>query len=260
MKFLHIALLFAGFVHTSEVSAADDRYALLGKVLTPLFGVFAGDAESGDRALKLTVRIEQMTDLPAELAGTRAEIAVQAPDKLRLHGPLLGEDLTIVRHEQRIWVSPGAKAKALLDSARLPKADKKFKLGEFKLPIPKNQLVFLPMLFSIKDLGSEQFGGDLCRVLDVQLMAEIARSLEVEGWVARVWIRPDATPARLTLARKGWNVVLRFERVEFAATLPASTWQPTSDEAADLFELTPKDYDRLLRALTGGREKLKKRE
>jgi len=260
MKFLPAALLVAEFVLAFEVSAADDRYALFGKVLTPLFGVFAADAESGDRGLKLTVRIEQMTDLPAELAGARAEIAVQAPDKLRLHGPLLGENLTIVRDRQRIWVSPGAKAKALLDSARLPKADKKFQLGDFKLPIPENQLVFLPVLFSIKDLGSEPFGGDVCRVLDLQLMAEIARSLEVEGWVARIWIRPDATPARLTLARKGWNVVLRFEQVDFAATLPQSTWQPTSDEAADLFELPPKDYDRLLRAIVGMREKPKKRE
>jgi hypothetical protein len=70
-----------------------------------------------------------------------------------------------------------------------------------------------------------------------------------------MWIRPDATPARLTLARKGWNVVLRFERVEFAAKLPASTWQPTSEEAADAFELKPTDYDRLLRAVTGARKK-----
>lgn len=237
--------------------AADDRYDLLGKVLMPFVGIFARDPASGHRAIRLVLTIEQMTGLPAELAGTQAEIAIQAPDKLRLHGPILGETITLVRNGNQLWVHPAAKARALLDrptdGGELPPPEKKFQLTDFKLPIPEKQLVFLPVLFAIKEVGREVLGGVECQVLDVQLMPELARSLEVQGWVARVWIKPDATPARLTLARKGWNVVVRFDQVAFSESLPATTWRPSEQESADYLELRPKDYSRFLGAITGAR-------
>src|SRR6185369_14971885 len=91
-------------------SAEEDRYDVLGKVLTPFVSLLAPDA-TANHALALSVRIEQMTDLPAELAGARAEISIEAPNKLRLHGPVLGESLTIVRNCDKIRVHPGAIAK-----------------------------------------------------------------------------------------------------------------------------------------------------
>jgi hypothetical protein len=237
------------------VRAEENRYDAFSKTILPFLSVFAKDRKSEDRAFTLKVRIEQASDLPAELAGASAEIAVQVPDKVRLHGPLLGETFTLVRDGEKIWIAPGAKARTLLDAAvagkELPPPEKKTKLGDFKLPFPERQLIFLAALFTLKDLGTETLDGVECRAMDVALMPELASSLKTEGWASRLWIRPDHTPARLTLARKGWHIVLRFDDVQFAKELPEKTWKPASGE--DVLELNPKEYSRFLRAIGGGK-------
>lgn len=262
MPLLLRAALLVVLLPPPGMRAAEDRYELLGKVLMPFVSIFARDTASAHRALRLAVSIEQMTGLPAELVAAHAEIAIESPDKLRLHGPILGETVTLMRNGDELWVHPATTARALLEGAgaghELPPAEKKFQLGEFKLPIPEKQLVFLPILFAVNDVGREVFAGQECRVLDVRLMPELARSLEVQGWVARVWVKPDATPARLTLARKGWNVVLRFDQVAFSKSLPPGTWRPSEDEAADWLELRPRDYRRFLRAIAGAQKAKKK--
>jgi hypothetical protein len=242
-------------IFLSSARAEESRYEVLSKTLTPFLAVFTKDRKSGDRAFQLKIRLEQATNLPEELRGVSAEIALEAPDKLRLHGPLLGETFTIVRDDEKVWIAPGAKARALLDAAvagrELPKADKKFKLGEFKLPFPERHLKLLTALFSVKDLGIDTIDGIDCRALDVTLLPELASSMEAEGWVARIWVRPDYTPMRLTLARKGWNIVMRFDEVKFAKELPESTWKPSPEEEGDVLELEPKEYSRFLRAIGG---------
>ena len=263
MTLIHSTILAALLAASPATFAAEDRYDVLGKVLTPFLLLFAQDAKA-NRALAMSVRIEQMTDLPAALAGAHADIAIEYPNKLRLHGPVLGETLTIARRGEKIWVHPGAVAKALLDAAddgkQLPPADKKYKLGDFSLPIPVKELNLLPILFVVKDMGSEALDGEECRVLDLSLMPEIAKGAGFAGWVGRVWVRANSTPARFTIAQPGWNIVLRFDRVDFSEKLPASTWEPSSEEAGDVLELEPKDYSRFLRAISGFKKKAKKPE
>src|SRR5687767_9017547 len=132
------AALVIIFFAAPEIRAAEDRYDLLGKVLGPFVRVFAGESAGDSRALQLVVSIEQMTGLPPELVGTRAEVAIEPPDKLRLRGPILGGTFTLVRNGNLLWVQPAAKARALLDPGSAPgltAADKKFQLRAFKLPI-----------------------------------------------------------------------------------------------------------------------------
>ena len=156
MKILHPVLLLA-LVLTSA-RAEENRYDLLGRTLMPFLNVFAKSTTNPNRAMSFTLKLEQMTDLPPELAGSRVEVAVEYPDKLRLHGPVLGEDVTICRKGQELWAFPGSKVEALLSAAaaakKLPKADPKFQLQPFALPIPEKELVFLPALFQVKDVGA----------------------------------------------------------------------------------------------------------
>ena len=160
-----VRLSFCFFVFICFAARAqENRYDAFSKTIMPFLGVIAKDSKTGNRAFTLKVRIEQSSDLPAELNGASAEIAVQMPDKLRLHGPLLGETFTLVREDEKIWIAPGAKARALLDAAvvagvsdpgrsALPPAEKKYKLGEFELPFPEKQLVFLAASSSARRLG-----------------------------------------------------------------------------------------------------------
>ena len=250
-----VLLLVAG---TGALRAAvEHRHDAFAKTVQPFLNIFAKERKSEDRAFTLKFRIEKSTDLPAEMLGQQAEMAVQVPDKLRLRGPLFGEIFTLVRDGEKIWISPGSKARALLNAAttgkELPPPDKKAKLTEFELPFSEKNLVFLPALFAVKDLGFEPLDGVECRVEDITLMPELADQVKTDGWIARLWITPDHKPARVTVARKGWNIVARIDAVQFAKQLPADTWKPAPEEQADLLELNPQEYDRFLSALAGTR-------
>lgn len=252
MQLLRLVLLSI-LLANAPARSAENKYDVLAKALTPFVNVFAKQTKNPNRALRMTMRLESMTDMPEALAGARAELALEYPDKVRLRGPVLGEDLTIVRRGQALWVAPGAAADAALKAAvstkKLPPEDHTFRLEPFTLPVPEKQLVFLPTLFRVQDAGTEALDGELCRVLDLQLVPEAARSLKEPGWSARLWVRSDGKPARLTVQRPAWHVAVRFERVEFSRTLPEATWEPNSEEAGDVMKVSPARYQQLLKAL-----------
>jgi len=101
----------------------------------------------------------------------------------------------------------------------------------------------------VKDVGSEPLDGETGRVIDLFLMPELARSLKAQGWAARAWVNGDAKPVRISVAKPGWMIVVRFEHLEFAPKLPESTWEPTSDQAGDVLKLDPARYQQLLGTL-----------
>ena len=230
--------------------AAENKYDVLGKTLVPFINVLAEKTKNPNRALSLAARIERLTGLPPELVGARAELDLQYPDRLRLRAPILGEPVTAVRKGQQLWATPGARLQAALDLAiaekRVPKLDPKDRLEPFRLPLPQKQLVFLPALFEIGDAGFESLDGAECRVLHLALMPELDRQLEQRGWRARLWVRSDAKPARLVLTRPGWELAVRFERVEFAPRLPEATWEPPAD---DVLQLDAPRFQQLLRSI-----------
>jgi hypothetical protein len=243
-------LLAAALLATAPARAEEHRYDVVSKLLAPFIGVLASDSKSPERALTLTAHLERLTGAPPELAGTVAELALQYPDRVRVHGPILGEDLTVGRSGQRVWAAPGAKVQALLDLAiaqkKLPKADPAAQLGPLQLPLPAKQLVFLPALLVVKDAGVESVDGESCRVLDLALMPELEKSLRDKGWAARVWVRADYRPARLVLTRPGWELAVKFDRVEFAPRLPEATWTPPAD---DVLTLDAPRFRQLLQAI-----------
>lgn len=247
--------LVATFLFSPMQSRAEEanRYDIVSKMLMPFLNVIAKDTTNPNRAVLLVASLEQMTGVPPELIGSKAELALEYPDKLRLRGPVLGEDITVCRRGDELWAYPASKIQPLLEAAaakkKLPKLDKKFRLEPFALPIPEKQLVFLPALLQVKEIGTEPLGGEPCRVLDLFVMPELAKSLKAKDWAARVWARPDARPARLSLAKKEWNIVVRFQQVEFSPSLPPETWQPTPDQAADVLTLDPARYQQLLGTL-----------
>lgn len=233
--------------------AEENRYDLLSRMLLPFLNIAVKTTSNPNRALQLTASLEQLTNVPPALIGSKAELALEYPDKVRLRGPILGEDITICRHGQDVWAYPASKLQPLLEAAakakKLPKLDPKARFEPFALPIPEKQLVLLPALFQVTDVGTEPLGGEPCRVLDLFLTPELVKSLKSSRWAARVWARSDGRPARLSVAKPGWNLVVRFQQVEFSPALPENTWQPTPEQAADLLTLDAPHYQQLLEAL-----------
>lgn len=233
MKFLHL-LLTAALLIPASIRAAENRYDITAKLLAPFINVLAKNTRNPNRAMSLSARLERLTGMPPELAGSRAELFVEYPDRLFLHAPIFGEELTVCRDRQQVWLTPGAKVQALLNLAtaekKLPKLDPVARLEPFSLPVPEKQLVFLPALLVVKDAGTETVDGEECRVLDLALMPELEKSLKQPGWKARVWVRTNYRPARLVLTRPEWELAVKFDKVTFSPKLPDATWQmPVED-------------------------------
>jgi hypothetical protein len=247
--------LLAALAGTPGLRAAENKYDLLGKTLLPFVQLVATTSSTGNRALTLTLRLESMTDLPEQWNGAHAEIALQYPDKLRLHGPVFGEDLTVCRNGERVWVFPRERAEALFKAAaaqkKLPAPKKKVRLEPFRLPVPEKQLVFLPVLFQVDDVGAEAVDHEACRVLDLRLMPELAKSLDATDWTARVWVRADYRPAKMRIAQHEWSAVVHFDDLHFAKTLPPETWEPSAEQADQVWNLSALQYQQLLKLIGG---------
>ena len=224
----------------SATDGKSNPYDLLGRTLQPIAAIFcpapapAQGQVQAPRALTATLALQEMTDLPPALVGSRVELALQPPDHALIRGPYAGQTVTICRAGQDVWVSPASimteLSKAIAHAPESPEPKKKKKkdgiLAPMALPFPAQQLAFLPILFTVTDGGAN---GD-ARVLNVQLMPELARRLGVEEWTARLTVCQNGqSPTLLTgidLRRPGWHLLARVERLEFSAELPATTWVP----------------------------------
>jgi outer membrane lipoprotein-sorting protein len=235
--------------------ARENPYDVVGKVLAPYTQVIAGSTKTKNRAITMQLRLEQASGGDPKLAGTRVDFAVQMPDRLRVTAPLGGERITVCRDGQKIWAFPGSRLQALLaDPAvakTLPEPDRKFKLAPFELPIPEKQLAFLPVLFKVTEAPDEVLGDVTCRVLDLQLMKGLDKSLGFKNAGTRIWVSPDYNLLRIAVHSEEGDATVRIEQARFAVSLPAATWQPTAEESADVLNLTPALYDQLVRALIG---------
>ncbi len=235
--------------------AADQKYDVLARMLTPFGQLFNQKSKNPQRALVVQGRVEKMPGLPPGLVGTRAVLELEMPDKLRLRVPLFGEEFTICRVGQEIWVAPGSKLAGLLETARnagrLPAPDPKYRLKPFHLLIPEKQIPMLPLLFRVGDVGEQEVDGALCRVLDLQFQPELAKPLGLSPWTARVWVRPDSRPARLALSQPGSEFVVRVDELKCMASLPAETWDPAAAGLTDVLKIEPAAYRQLLGLLRG---------
>ena len=241
------ALLLCNFAS----QAAENPYDVLGKMLAPFVNLLAKDG--ANHAMSAELSIVEMTGLPPEFASAKASLQIETPDKIRVNSPVLGEPAAVCRNGDEIWVSPGAQIEALIKSrGELPKPDKGFKFGRIALPIPAQQLVLLPALLQVRDVGDAAVNGVNCRVLDLSLMPELAKSLKVEQWVARAWVRPDYALARLTLAKPQWHIAVDFGKLDYTPAMPAATWQPTAEEADDVLRLDATRFKQLLDAAAHG--------
>jgi hypothetical protein len=255
-----MALLWMGA--TGRAGAQENAYDVLGKALMPIANVFAVSetdmtsgtggmgGESTGHALVLDAHLVAASKLPPELQGQAAHVAVQAPDKLLVQAPIAGQMLTVCRDGGALWVTPGSQVQAYLDQAAAAAQGKKKKnqkiakvLGPLMLPVPQRELVFLPILFDVADGGSETVAGKECRVLDVELMPQLAKALHAKGWSGKMWVGADYGIVQVALTGPDWSGTVAVDKLEFPATLPDSAFEP---QGTDVLWLTPQQFLELM--------------
>ena len=232
----------------------ENPYDTLGKALLPIANVFT--TTGPNHALILDAHLLEASKLPPELQGQSVHLAVMSPDALLIQAPMAGENMAVCRDGDALWATPGSKIQYLLQQAAPAASDtpggkkKKHKglaadavLAPLVLPVPQKDLIFLPILFQVADAGSESLAGAPCRVLDVQLMPQIAHSLHAEDWTARLWIAADDTIAQLKLTGPDWTGTVAIDKLALSPDLPEATFQPQS---TDVLRLTPAQFKDLL--------------
>jgi hypothetical protein len=249
MRGLAVALLLALAAGSVRAEVDSNAYQALSDTLQPFLNLFVSRPSAPERAMRCKIRLLSMTDLPEEYKGARIEAAVQYPDKWILRGDLFGEPVAFCRSGQKVWVSPGKKIEFMISQiADLPAPDPTFRMTPFESPIPEKQLVWFPVLFGVTGDEMGKLGETPCRAIEVGLAPELAKSLKVEGWRAKLWIDAESRPAQLALVREGWQMVIRFDSVEFGSKFPESLWQPPAELEKDVLWLEAPRVKQLLDA------------
>ncbi len=244
-----LAMNLAGRVHAQE-----NPYDVLGKALLPIAGIFVPNAngELAPHALVLDAHLLQASKLPPELQGQAVHIAVLTPDSVLVQAPIAGQILTVCRAGDTLWAAPASKIQPLLAQPSPEESEKKKKkrkseaaklLGPLVLPVRQKDLVFLPVLFQVADAGNDTVAGAPCRVLDVQLMSQLAAKLHAENWTGRVWVGADYGIVQIALTGPDWSGTVSIDKLAFPAQLPDGAFQPP---ATDALQLTPAQFLNLL--------------
>lgn len=221
----------------SSAGAADGpAYDVFGRALAPIAAAVFGSTDGKSSAMVAECLVQEGTGALAPAAGTRLRIAVQAPDRLRVdvvRGGTSGP-LTACRDGKEFWAVPVEPMTALAQAAGLDTDAAPADTASAPLiPLGLNaqMLAFLPLVFDVKDLGSE---GNPARqrVLEFGLLPQLRESLHAGEFTGRAWIGEDDKPARLKLTTPQGDVDLVIEKLDFADQLSPTAWQAPAGQDA----------------------------
>jgi hypothetical protein len=199
------------------------------------------DPIEGTRPKTFTTRLEVLKaeGLPKEFMGRSASLAFQAPDRLTLAVEYKGKTYSLGRDGQELWLHVPDKKFGVVGKPGLPRfataPEKKdtTKLGPFKFPMPKEQIVLLPLLMTVESLPAEALNEVKCYGLKVTPKPEAVQALKIPAGTLSVWIREtDSLPIRVAYSDgKGMNVELRLRDPILDEPCPAEKWKiPAGEE------------------------------
>ena len=189
----------------------------------------------GDTPQTFSTRLEILKagGLPKEINGKSITLAIQAPDRLLLSASYSGKTYSIGRDQQQIWFYAPEKKWGVIGKPGEPRflsaPDKKdtTKVGPLKLPLPREQLALLPLLFTVTTSPAETIDGASCHVLTAVAKPEALAALKIPAGKIKLWLREkDLLPARLGYSDgKDIDVEVALHDARFAPAWPADKWK-----------------------------------
>ncbi len=226
------ALTLAVLVRAQDTATRTPQ-EILGAAVGKLAALVEPAAGAPARTLSTTIKIVSAEGLGQGLAGHTADLAFQAPDRLKVSTEIEGRTLELGRNGQQLWLYAPARQFGVIGSPDVPRfltePDKKdgTQLAPFKLPLPKEQLLLLPLLFQLESLPPETVNGVPCHVVRGTPQPQAITALKIPEGQIEVWVRDtDSLPARLGLAdTQGHRLVIEFQNLDLTDARPADAWQ-----------------------------------
>ena len=219
------------------------------QVLTSALNKWADLIEPADgqpgRTFATRLTVIKGEGLPKEVRDLTADLAYQAPDRLRLSATVGKDAYAVGRNGQQLWVHMPAKQFGLVGSPDVPRfkafpdEGDKTQMPAFKLPVAREQLALVPLLVHAKLGRPQEVEGQACHVLHLTLLPQAAELLGVSNpkdIKAELWVRAsDSLPVRVAAADgKKLDV-----QIDFAAPRLSDPW------AADKWNLAPAAGDKI---------------
>jgi hypothetical protein len=214
---------------------------LFAGALSHLVKVFNPPANESPRTFTARLKLVKADGLPKELANREVTLAIQGPDHLRLAGNWGGEEYTVGRDGQELWVQMPGKKFGLIGSPDVPpfSATPNVKdtkpLGPICLPLPAEQLVVLPLLMKLEALPDETIGGVSCHAFKATPMPEARQALNLPNGTLQLWVRAsDSMPVRLAYREGSTDVQLELADAKFNEAWPVARWKITPANGAKI--------------------------
>ncbi len=227
------ALLLAATFSRAQETPKPSSAELFSQALLKLAALVEPAPAVPAQTLTTTLKISRADGLPNDLFGRELDFAWQAPNRLRLAADIGGERYAAGRDGESLWIhAPGKKFGVVGQPgvARFASAPDKLddtKLGKWKLPLPREQLMLLPLLCKVEQGADEQLEGVTCRVLRATPQPQAIEALKIPDGTLHLWVRVnDQMPARL-----GWSdgkkvfVTLDLRNLKQEAAWPAEKWK-----------------------------------
>lgn len=233
-RLLALALLAAPLAPAQDAAPSgpprSNPYDVIGRVISPFMAVLLSDTRSPNKACTMTIKLTEVTGrLPKQMAGAELKAAVEAPDKVRLMAPVMGEVITVCRNGDKVWATPGAKVEFLLSQFKMkPPPTRKSKTPLY-LPITAQQAFLLPAIFTIHNADKAEvvdLNGEEVRVITAGLMPELARATKADGFRAEMFVAAGYVPRRFVITQQDFTATADITDLRFGKQLEPATWQP----------------------------------
>ncbi len=233
---LPILLLGSGRMQAetpAPTTAASAPSTIFADGLRQILSVLAPEPGAEARTFTTTLKIVKAEGLPKELVSREAEIAFQAPDRMKITVRVGEETFTLGRNETQLWLHAAKKKFGLIGSPDVPK----FRTDEGKpdgtvLPslaqvVSREKLMLLPLLCTVETLaGEHRVQGEPCEAVSLQPRPETQKALKLPPVKLTLFLRRgDGVPLRLDVEDgKGKAVGLELENPSLEPAWPAESW------------------------------------
>ena len=252
-KFVACLATALGVLAAPPLQAAEGPiYDVFAKALAPVAAAVFGAAPGQPGAMVVEGHVQQATGRLAAARGAKLRLAIQAPDHLRADLAHHGTVLTASRTGSELWAAPPATMRQLAEAAGLDLSAPV--TGQAPAPLlpvalDPQMLVFLPVVFDVRDLGTEDIDGTPHRQLEFGFLPELRKAIGAEEFTAQAWVGPDHQPRRITVTGADYSLDLAIEKLNFAEQFPATAWQPAEDQ--DVLQLPASALHQLFEKMLG---------